>query len=174
MISHFWWAFHSLSQALGPPFELHPTLDLSLDLLFLRLFFIFVPAVLSNKNNYGSELLTVGWQPHSSLDALYFCWRWTLQVLSPHCRAFHLRSFESLWVQRVSYLQELWYILEGTPNLLSPKVAYFYYFCCPSGFHSCSPSSQYLIMSSQYLIMSSSSPLVWFPTQVPPSLSCDF
>jgi hypothetical protein len=30
----------------------HPTLGMSLDLLFLRLFSIFVPAVLSDRNNY--------------------------------------------------------------------------------------------------------------------------
>jgi hypothetical protein len=31
---------------------------------------IFVPVALSNRNNYGSEFLTVEWQPHPSLDAL--------------------------------------------------------------------------------------------------------
>jgi hypothetical protein len=40
---------------LGPPLELDPTLDLSLDLLFLRLLSICIYAVLSNRNNYGSE-----------------------------------------------------------------------------------------------------------------------
>jgi hypothetical protein len=35
-------------------------LGLSLELLFLRLFSIFVPAVLSDRNNYESEVLTVG------------------------------------------------------------------------------------------------------------------
>jgi hypothetical protein len=34
-----------------------------LDLLFLRLFFIIVPAVFSDRNNYGSEFLTVVWNP---------------------------------------------------------------------------------------------------------------
>jgi hypothetical protein len=43
---------------LGPPLELDPNSDLSLDLLFIRLIFIFVPAILSYRNNYGSELLT--------------------------------------------------------------------------------------------------------------------
>jgi hypothetical protein len=37
-------------------------LSLSLNLLFLRLFSIFVPAALSNRNNSGPEFLTVGWQ----------------------------------------------------------------------------------------------------------------
>jgi hypothetical protein len=38
-----------------PPLELDPTLDLSLDLLFLRLLSISIPAVLLDRNNYGSE-----------------------------------------------------------------------------------------------------------------------
>jgi hypothetical protein len=41
-------------------------LGLSLNLLFLRLFSIFVPTVFSDRNNYESEFLTVGWQPHPS------------------------------------------------------------------------------------------------------------
>jgi hypothetical protein len=37
-------------------------LSLSLDLLFLRVFSVFFsPAVLSDRNNYESEFLTVGW-----------------------------------------------------------------------------------------------------------------
>jgi hypothetical protein len=36
--------------------------------------------------------LTVEWHPPPSHDALYFCWRWTLQVPSSQCRAFHLRT----------------------------------------------------------------------------------
>jgi hypothetical protein len=32
-----------------------PTSGLSLDLLFLRLLSIFIPEVLSDRNNYGSE-----------------------------------------------------------------------------------------------------------------------
>jgi hypothetical protein len=42
------------------PLELDPTLGLSVDLLFPRLFSISIPVVLSDKNNYGSEF-TVGW-----------------------------------------------------------------------------------------------------------------
>jgi len=52
---------------LGTPLELDPTMGMSLDLLFLRFFSILVPAVLSDRNSYGSEFLTVGWQPHPSL-----------------------------------------------------------------------------------------------------------
>ena len=49
-----------------PLIELDPNLGLSLDLLFLRLFSIFFAVVLSDRNNSGLELLTVGWQPHLS------------------------------------------------------------------------------------------------------------
>jgi hypothetical protein len=42
-----------------PLLELDPNLGLSLDLLFLRLLSIFVLAVLSDRNNFGSELFTV-------------------------------------------------------------------------------------------------------------------
>ena len=55
------------------------------------------------------RVLTGGWQPHASLDALSFFWRWALQVSSPQCRAFHLRSLS--WspekVPRISYLPRL-------------------------------------------------------------------
>jgi hypothetical protein len=43
------------SQALVPPLEQDLTLGLFLDLLFLRLLSISIPAVLSDRNNYGSE-----------------------------------------------------------------------------------------------------------------------
>jgi hypothetical protein len=36
--------------------ELDPTLDLSLDLLFLRLLSISFPVIISDRNNYGSEM----------------------------------------------------------------------------------------------------------------------
>jgi hypothetical protein len=39
---------------LGTSLELDPTLGLMLDLLFLRLFSISIPAVLSDRKNYGS------------------------------------------------------------------------------------------------------------------------
>jgi hypothetical protein len=43
-----------------PPLELIPNMELALDFLPLRLFYIFVPVVPSNRNDSGSELLTVG------------------------------------------------------------------------------------------------------------------
>ena len=41
---------------LGPPLELDSTLGLSLDLLFFRFLSISIPVILSDKNNYGSEM----------------------------------------------------------------------------------------------------------------------
>ena len=40
----------------GPPLGLDPTLGLSLDLLFLRLFSISMPAVLSERKNYSESV----------------------------------------------------------------------------------------------------------------------
>ena len=65
----------SWCQVLGSPLELDPTLGQLLEILFLRLLSISIPAVLSDRNNYGSEFLTLGWQPHPSFDALSFYWR---------------------------------------------------------------------------------------------------
>jgi hypothetical protein len=41
---------------LGTPLELDPTLGLLLELLFLRLLSISIPVILSDRNNYGSEV----------------------------------------------------------------------------------------------------------------------
>jgi hypothetical protein len=101
-------------------------LGLSLN-LFLGLFSSFVPAVPSDRNNSGSEFLTVGWQPHPSLDALSFYWRWALQVPFSHCRAFHLRflplSPESLPPPR-SLVHS-----RRSPYPPSPGLACFHSFC---------------------------------------------
>ena len=121
-----------------PHLELDFTLGPSLDLFFLRLFSIFFPAVLSDRNNSGSDVLTVGWQPHLSFSALSFCWRLALQVPSLHCREFHLRSlplsFESLLPPR-SLVHS-----RGSLHLLTPEVACFYSFCWPSGLQYVSPT----------------------------------
>jgi hypothetical protein len=125
---------------LGPPLELDLTLGLSLDLLFLRDLSIFVPAVLLDKNNSGLECLTVRWQLHPSLDALSFCWRWTLQVFSLHYRAFHLRSF---FLSSESLLPPRYLVYSrGFPHLLPVKVACFHFFCWPL---------QYLLMFPLFL-----------------------
>jgi hypothetical protein len=41
---------------LGLPLELDPTLDLSLELLFLWLLSLSIPAAISDRNNYESEV----------------------------------------------------------------------------------------------------------------------
>jgi hypothetical protein len=41
---------------LGTSLELDPTLGLSLELLFLRLLSISIPVILSDRNNYRSEM----------------------------------------------------------------------------------------------------------------------
>jgi hypothetical protein len=46
-----------------------------LNLQFLRLFAILVPAILSDRKIYGTEYLMVGWQIHPSLDDHSFYWR---------------------------------------------------------------------------------------------------
>jgi hypothetical protein len=56
MTGPFLWALHSLSTRDLPPLELDDTLGLSLDLLFLRLLSISIPAFLSDRNNYGWEV----------------------------------------------------------------------------------------------------------------------
>lgn len=63
----------------------------SLDHLCLRLFSIFVPAILPNRNNYGPGFLTVGWQPHLSTCCPVFYWICTLEVPSTDCRKSRLR-----------------------------------------------------------------------------------
>ena len=99
---------------------------------------------------------------NSPLNALSFYWRWTLQVPSPHCWAFHLKSL-TLSPESFSPSKSLVHSTVS-PHLPPPKIAYFHSFCRPSGLHSCFPTP-----SPQYLITFSFPPLL-FPTQVPPSL----
>ena len=59
MLGPFLWVLHSLSNSVRPwdlPLSWIPFLGLSLDLLFLRLLSISIPVILSDRNNYGSEL----------------------------------------------------------------------------------------------------------------------
>ena len=142
-----------------PLLELDPNLGLSLDLLFLRLFSIFFPVVLSDRNNSGSELLTVGWQPIFPLDDLSLHWRRTLQVPSPYCRAFHLGSLP-LSPESLSPPRSVVYS-RGFSNLLHIKDACFHSFCWSSALQSFSPPPQYLIMflSSSPCLLSHPGPL---------------
>jgi hypothetical protein len=56
-------------------------------------------------------------------------WRWALQVPSPDCWAFHLRSLHL--IPTVSHLPGLWYYAEGTLTPYSAKVPYSHSFCFP-------------------------------------------
>ena len=84
---------------MGPFPKLGPTLILSLDLISIRLFSVFVPEGLFDRNSSGSELLMWDGNPITHLmPSLSFYWMWILQVPTPHlqvptphCRAFHLR-----------------------------------------------------------------------------------
>jgi hypothetical protein len=50
---------------LEPPLEVDPTLGLFLYLLFFRVLSISMPIILSDRNNYESEM-RLGWQFHPS------------------------------------------------------------------------------------------------------------
>ena len=114
-------------QVPGPPLEWDPNLGPSLDLLSL----IFVPAVPSDRAfDYGLET--------PLLDVLSLHWRWTLQVPSPHCRAFHPRSLP-LSPERVSPPGSLVHS-RGSPYLQLPRLPVL---ILSAGPQSCSsPTSQ--------------------------------
>jgi hypothetical protein len=64
MLYFCWQAHHNISrqcQGSQPPCELDHNLGLSLELLSVMLFSIFVPEVPSDRNNSESEVLTMGW-----------------------------------------------------------------------------------------------------------------
>jgi hypothetical protein len=86
----------------------------------------------------------VGWQPHLSLDALSFYWKWSLQLSSPHYRTFNLR-FLPLSPKSLSLLRSLVHY-RVSHHHLPPEVACFHSFFSSSGFQSCSPWHTQLIM----------------------------
>jgi hypothetical protein len=122
----------------------------------------FVPADLLNKNNSGSEFLTVGWQPH------LFTW-WTVFLLEVNSRsaptththwAFHLRylclSPESLTPPRSLELSRGSSHLSPTPSCTFPFILLAF---------------RASILTSPYTLSSSSFPLpLLFLTKVAPSL----
>ena len=57
------------------------------------------------------------------MPSLSFCWRWSLQVPSPHCRAFNLRSLP-LSLGSLSLPRSLVHS-GGSPHSVPPKVWYF-------------------------------------------------
>ena len=103
---------------------------------FPQSFVHFVPAVLLDRNNSGSVILTVGWQPILPLDVLSLYWRWTLQVSSQNCWPFHLISL-LLSPTSLSPSRSLIHSKGFSPPLLPLKVVYFHSFSWPSGLFSC-------------------------------------
>ena len=73
--------------------------------------------------------------PIPSPDTLSFYWRWSLQVSSPHCRAFHQRSLP-LSPESLSPPGSLVHS-RGSRHLQYPEVACFNSFCWHSGLQSC-------------------------------------
>jgi hypothetical protein len=139
-----------------------PNLDQWLDLLSLRLSSIFVPAVLLDSNNFGSEFLNVGWQPHPST----WCTVFLLEVVSTSSLSPLLDISSKVppsesWESLTSQVSDTLVHSGGSPHLLSPEVVYFYSFCWPLGLHS---------WSSQYLVMFPLPFTVPSPTKIPPSL----
>lgn len=76
---------------------MNPKLGWSLDGLSFFLCFVVVPAFLLHRNNFGSKILKT---PMPPLGAQSIYWRWSLQILSPHCWAFS--KFPSLAVRSYS------------------------------------------------------------------------
>jgi hypothetical protein len=125
---------------------MEPTLYFLLDLLFLRLLSISIPAVLLDRTIMGQSF-DFQMATHPSLDALNFCCRWVLQVPSPHCRASHLRclllisenlsrpkSLVHFWrIPPTSYLLRLLvFILSAGPQGCRPFPPAQYYIMFPS------------------------------------------
>jgi hypothetical protein len=118
--------------------------DLSLDLLFLSLLSIFVPAVLSDGSTSVSEFWLWDRNPIPPLNALFFFCRWNLQVPSPYCWAFHLRSLP-LRSESLSPLRSLVHS-RGSPPAPSTSPSWLFpFFLWPSGLQSFS-LTQYQIM----------------------------
>jgi hypothetical protein len=107
-----------------------PNLGRSLDLLSPSLISIFVPAVLSNRNNSGLEFLTVRWQPHpTSWCPIFLLEVDSMSFLSP------LLGFSS----KVSHLPGLLVHSSGSPHsylsrLPIPLIIW------TLGLHSCPPN----------------------------------
>jgi hypothetical protein len=91
------------------------------------------------------------------LGSLSIYWRWSPQVLSPHCWAFQVRS-SPLSYESLSHSRSLGLSI-ALPRQ-SPAAAYFYLFSWPSG----------LLSSLPLFLTLPLFPLLPPPTKVPPSL----
>ena len=120
----------------------------SLDHLSPSLFSIFVLAVLLDRNNSGSEFLTVGWQPNPST----WCPVFLLEVYSTSSLS------PLLGISSKVPPFESWEFLAYLPHTSHPsEVAYLHSFCWPLGIHS-SLHPPYLILFSLSPPSSSSHP----------------
>jgi hypothetical protein len=144
MIGPFLWVLHSLSNSVRPwdlPLSWILLWACWLDLLFLRLFSISIPIILSDRNNYGSEMWLWDGNPHPSLDVFL------LEVVSVSSLSLLLGiylKFLSLILESLLPPRSLLHSGGSPPNLLFPEVARFHSFCWPSGLQSFS-FSQYQI-----------------------------
>ena len=79
----------------------------------------------------------VGWCLHLSTGVLVYQLERSLQIPSPHCWAFYLRSSPL----SLGDLSHSWYlgISRGSLHFPLPTAAYFYSFFWSPGLHSCSP-----------------------------------
>ena len=118
-------------------------LGLSLDLLSLSLFSIFVSAVLWDWNNSGLEICEIA-TPSLHLMTPSFYWKWTLQVPTGHCWAFQIRSLP-LSPESLSPPTSLILSIES-PHLPLLRLHSSIHFAGPQGFspapHASPPPSQ--------------------------------
>ena len=141
-----------------PPLELYSNLALSLDILLLRIFSIFLSLQFLQTGTILSHSFLL-WDcnpiPHlmSSLSA------WSGFYKFPHLTVGHFISGSSLWDLRVSHPPRTWLLSGVSPYLLIPKVACFHYYVGPQGF--------ICILPTQYLVMSPSTSLCPLPNPGP-------
>ena len=95
-------------------------MGLSLDLLFLMHLFIFIPAILSGRNNYGTEYWLCDGNPILHLMPCLFAGGGSMRFLLPNVG--HSIFGPSLWVLRFSHLPGFWYILEGPSTTYLPRL----------------------------------------------------
>jgi hypothetical protein len=85
---------HNMASAsaggLVPAHGIDPKLGQSLDDFSFSLCFIFVPAFLFDRDNSGSKFLRRVHGPIPQLATMSIYWKWSFNVLSPHCWTFRL------------------------------------------------------------------------------------
>ena len=138
-----------------PPHEMDLKLYQSLDLLSLSLFSIFVPAIVLDRNNFGSEILGVGWYPsHSTWNSFY--------LLEVGCSSslFPLLAFVTppLGPESLSPPMTLVFFREF-PCLSPPEAIYFHLFPCPSPSGILNWPRPHAQSCSHFLLVSFSTPL---------------